>query len=68
MSQTKGEVEAEGKVLVIRRIHVEYSLKMEMGKSAEAQRAHEVHADNCPVARSIRDGVDITTSLVIESL
>ena len=68
MSQTKGEVEADGKVLIVRRIHVEYHLKMDPEKSAEAERAYQVHADNCPVARTIRDCVDITTSLIIESL
>ena len=29
----------------------------------KAERAHEIHADFCPVARTIRDCVEITTSL-----
>ena len=55
-----------GNVLVVRRIHVEYNLKLDMEKLEEAKRAHEFHANNCPVARTIRDCVDITTSLNIE--
>jgi uncharacterized OsmC-like protein len=54
--------------LVVRRIHVEYQLKMEVGKLAEAERAHQVHAEYCPVARTIWDCVEIATSLHIEEL
>jgi uncharacterized OsmC-like protein len=53
---------------VIRRIHVVYHLKMDPAKRAAAERAHEIHADYCPVARTIRDCVDITTTLKIEEL
>jgi len=68
VSQTKGEIEAQGKVLVVRRIHIEYQLKIAPEKRLEAERAHQMHADYCPVARTIRDCVDITTSLVMENL
>jgi uncharacterized OsmC-like protein len=53
--------------LVIRRIHVTYHLKLDLAKKAEAERAHRVHADGCPVARTIRDCVEISTSLEMES-
>lgn len=33
-----------------------------------AKRAHGVHADNCPVYRTIRGCVGTTTSLVIKDL
>jgi len=59
-----GEVEKEGKVLVVRRIHVTYHLAdVPEDKREAAIRAHEHHADYCPVARSIRDAIDITTEL-----
>ena len=58
----------EENVLVIRRIHVRYHLKLDSEKRETAERAHEIHADYCPVARTIRGCVDITTSLEMEEL
>ncbi len=51
--------------MVIRRIHVTYHLVMaaDSDLKEKAERAHEIHADFCPVARTIRDCVEITTSL-----
>jgi organic hydroperoxide reductase OsmC/OhrA len=66
-----GEVELDGKILVIRRIHVAYALRGAGEVDAETQakidRAHARLAEFCPVARSIRDSIDITTSLEIVS-
>ena len=61
-----GEIEKDGKVLVIKRIHVTYTLKgVESDEDREkAERAHGFHADYCPVARSIRGSIDITTELI----
>lgn len=60
-----GEIEKDGRVLVIKRIHVTYSLK---GASEDDHKTIErilgFHADYCPVARSIRDSIDITTEVV----
>ena len=60
-----GEIEKDKKVLIIRRIHVTYTLKgVDSDEDREkADRAHGFHADYCPVARSIRDAIDITTEL-----
>ena len=55
-------------MLVIRRIHVRYTLQLADDQHEAAERAHSVHADYCPVARTIRDCVDITTSLEMEPL
>ncbi len=52
----------------MRRIHVRYKLKLDLEKREAAERAHRVHAENCPVARSIRDCVDISTALEMEAL
>ena len=50
---------------MIKRIHTTYTLKgVESDEDREkAERAHGFHADFCPVARSIRDAIDITTEL-----
>lgn len=61
-------MELEGKVLVVRRIHVTYQLKLDPQKREAAERAHRVHAEFCPVARTIRDCIEITTSLEMEDL
>jgi organic hydroperoxide reductase OsmC/OhrA len=54
--------------LIIRRIHVRYHLRLEADKRKAAGRAHEVHAANCPVARSIGGCIAITTSLSMEDI
>ncbi len=62
-----GEIELDGKVLVIKRIHVTYTLRGAGEADEQTQdkidRAHARHAEFCPVARSIRDSIDITTEL-----
>jgi organic hydroperoxide reductase OsmC/OhrA len=63
ISEARGEIEKEDKVLVIRRIHVMYHLKLKPDQQETAQRVHRFHADKCPVARSIKGSIDITTEL-----
>jgi len=55
-------------VLVIRRIFVTYHLKIASEHRETAERVHGFHADYCPVARTIRDCVQIETRLEIEAL
>jgi uncharacterized OsmC-like protein len=62
----RGEVEKEDNVLVIRRIHVTYHLKMDIEKRETAERAHSIHVNYCPVARTIGGCVEISTEMVIE--
>ena len=51
-------------MLVLRRIHVVFTLKdVTTDKVAAAQRAHEVFKMKCPVYRSIHRAIDITTEL-----
>jgi uncharacterized OsmC-like protein len=66
----RGEIETEDGVLVIRRIHVLFTLR---GASPEhhaepAQRAHEVFKPHCPVYRSIHRAIAITTELKLVGL
>ncbi len=65
MSDVTGEVEKEDGVLVIRRIHVRYRLRLDGGDRDTVARVHEVHARACPVYRTISGCVQITTELFI---
>jgi uncharacterized OsmC-like protein len=57
-------VEVEDKVLVLKRIRVRYSLEGCPGDRREAaERAHNLHASRCPVARSIGGSIQISTEL-----
>ena len=55
------EKEADG-VLVIRRVHVAYRLAADESHSSAVERVHGFHADKCPVYRTLKDSIDITTS------
>jgi len=64
-SDTVGEVELEGKVLVIKRITTTYTLRgVDEGDRETVERVLGFHADYCPVARSIAGCIDIETELV----
>ncbi len=55
---------ADGKVLVIKRIRVRYLLTgCPEDKREAAERAHSLHADHCPVARSLRGSIEVSTAL-----
>lgn len=58
-----GEIEKDGNVLIIKRIHVTYTLRLHPEQRDTAERVHGFHADFCPVARSIRDSIEISTEL-----
>ena len=63
-----GEIELEENVLVIRRIHTKLHLKAEREHWETAQRVHGFFADKCPVYRSLRPAIQMTTELVLEPL
>jgi len=56
-------VEREGKVLVIRRIHVKYHLTCDPAQREMATRVLGFHADFCPVALTLKGCIAITTEL-----
>lgn len=59
-----GEIELDGKVLVIRRIHVRYGgLQVSDEQRDTITRVVATHAEGCPVARSLKGSIEITTSL-----
>ncbi len=53
---------------MIRRIHVQYHLKLNPAQREVAERVHGFHADYCPVARTIGNCVAVSTSLEMENL
>ncbi len=62
-TEASGEIGLDGDTLVIKRIHAQYHLKLEPANRETAERVHGFHKERCPVARSIGNCVEITTSL-----
>jgi uncharacterized OsmC-like protein len=61
-------VEVDEGVLVLRRIHVVFSLNgVPADKIESAQRAHDVFKTKCPVYRSVYRAIDVTTELNLDS-
>ncbi len=66
-----GDVEKDGGVLVLKRIHVKYNLRIPEDRMSEevrdtVARVLEVHANSCPVARSIRGAIEVTTEVAFQ--
>ena len=62
----RGEVETEGHVLVIRRIHVAYRVRAARAARATVERVHRVHAKSCPIYLSLYKAIEITTEFLLE--
>jgi len=62
-SEVTGEIVAEEKVLVIRRIQVHYRLRARADQRSAIERVHEVHHHGCPVYRSLYRAIEITSDL-----
>jgi hypothetical protein len=58
-------VEVEDKVLVLKRIHVELELHADAEHGETAERVHGFFAEACPLYRSLRPAIAITTDLVL---
>ena len=56
-------MELDGKTLVIRRIHVKYSLECASEQRETAQRVHGIHAQGCPIYRSIHPQITVTSEV-----
>lgn len=63
VADVRGEVESEDRVLIIKRIRVRYLLKAGEEERQTIERVHTMHAEYCPVYRSLRDAIEITTEL-----
>jgi hypothetical protein len=68
VSEGVGEVELEGNVLVIRRIHVRLRLRAEEQHRETAFKVHGFFAEKCPVYLSLYKAIAITTDLLFEPL
>jgi len=62
-AETVGEIEVEGKVLVIKRIKQTFYLAADEGERETIERVLGVYADSCPVARSVKGSIEITSEL-----
>ena len=62
-AETVGEIEVEGKVLVIKRIKQVFHLTADEHDREKIERVLTVYADGCPVARSIKDSIEISSEL-----
>jgi uncharacterized OsmC-like protein len=62
-----GEVELDGKVLVIRRIHVVLELRGAAEHREVAERVHGFYADACPLYRTLGPAIQITTKLAFRA-
>jgi len=67
VGEAVGEIELEDNVLVIRRIHVRMKLKAGESYKETATRVHGIFADKCPVYRSLKAAIAMTTELIFES-
>ncbi|HSM91797.1 MAG TPA: OsmC family protein [Anaeromyxobacteraceae bacterium] len=65
LARATGEVELEGKTMVLKRIHVRLELRCEPAQRETAQRVHGFFADACPLYRSLRAAIAITTELAL---
>ena len=53
---------------MIRRIHVRMNLQASAADRETAERVHGVYRDSCPVYRTLKPAIAITTELVFEPL
>ena len=58
-----GEIETDGGVLVIRRIHATMRLQARAEDRETAERLHGIYKEKCPVYRSLEAAIAITTEL-----
>lgn len=61
VGHARGEIELDGGILVIRRIHVTYSgVDVPDDKRDTAERALKTHHSACPVSRSLEGAIEVT--------
>lgn len=52
-------------MLIIKRIHIELKLKGSEEQRQTAERVHGIYADRCPLYRSVKDSIAVTSSLTL---
>jgi len=66
-AEITGEVELDGNVLVLKRIHAHYRLRAREDQREIVERVHNLHVERCPVARSLIPAINISTSYELVS-
>ena len=61
-ADVRGEIENEEGVLVIRRIHVAFSLRAPSEVRETVERVHGFYAMKCPIYRTLHTAIQITSS------
>ncbi len=62
-----GEVELDENVLVIRRIKVHFTLRAPEAMRPVVERTHRFFADRCPLYRTLKHAIEITSSFELGS-
>jgi uncharacterized OsmC-like protein len=67
--EVRGEIEDDGGVLIIKRVHVTHNLRADDPAAVRetVERVHGVYAQSCPVYRSLIPAFPITSSVEIVS-
>jgi organic hydroperoxide reductase OsmC/OhrA len=55
-------------VLVLRRVHLRLELRCAPEQRATAERVHGIYADACPLYRSLRAAIGITSELLLRDV
>ncbi len=58
-------MELEERVLVVRRIHVKLELRVGAEHAETARRVHGLYAEACPLYRTLRGAIAISSELVL---
>jgi uncharacterized OsmC-like protein len=62
-AHTVGEIETEKKVLVVKRIKQTFYLTADESDRQKIERVLRIYADSCPVARSVKGSIEISSDL-----
>jgi uncharacterized OsmC-like protein len=62
-ADVEGEIETENKVLVCKRIAITLHLTADEKNRDTVERVLKVYEDGCPVARSLKKSIEITSEL-----
>ncbi|PYS13332.1 MAG: hypothetical protein DMG17_19045 [Acidobacteria bacterium] len=66
MADVRGEIESEEGVLVIRRIHIAFTLRAPHEMRETVERVHGLFPNKCPLFRTLHNAIEITSSYTIE--
>jgi uncharacterized OsmC-like protein len=58
-----GEIEVEGKVLVVKKIEQTFYLTADERDREKVEPVLGIYADSCPVARSVKGSIEISSAL-----